>query len=566
MAFLQSEFRYFGALLLVSIVLCLPLFLFGLPHGGDPGYQIISYEAFRDAIYNGDPYPKWLPDINKGLGGSNFFFIPPFVYYLAFFFEALSFGLFGSETALNICITCLLFLSGVSFYLLSRYHLPALQSSIFSVIYMCLPYHFWFEVFERTSITGFAAYVWAPLIFLCLQSRNIGTLKYSLILAVSYFFLIISHIPSAFILTVFIALYGMGQIVFMGGRTKKLRAFLMCCFAGILGSGLSALYLYPALTLLDHVNTSYLWSSDFDYKLWFITLFPHPDCSSPFAPKFLFITCSAILAVVLFHLIVCKRHLENDLRKHVTLIISLILFSFLIMTPPSQFIWDSVSALHVLQFPWRFIFPFEFLSLFFLVLVYSGPFTRSEAYRDVVQVSGLAFAFVTCAGAFAVYSTAHPASDETIRAYLESKRLTHEHIPLNENMIYNLNDLTFMKADIPQAYIQKGDGDIRHVRILPRRVDIDLAANEPTTVNIRQFYSKWWRAYDVNQTDVTDQINLRDGEPFGQMSFDLPKGDHHIQISMPPLQEERIGLMISLLALGVFLLSCLFSCIRKKPD
>jgi hypothetical protein len=67
-------------LAIFSVLICLPLLIWGLPYGGDPGYQSVSYFAFRGAILSGEMFPKWLPHVNNGLGGGNFYFIPPFVY------------------------------------------------------------------------------------------------------------------------------------------------------------------------------------------------------------------------------------------------------------------------------------------------------------------------------------------------------------------------------------------------------------------------------------------------------------------------------------------------------
>ena len=69
-------------ILRVGILFSLPLFFCGYPWGTHDGWiQQIWQECFSQQFWDGELYPRWLPEPNQGFGGATYFFYPPLPYW-----------------------------------------------------------------------------------------------------------------------------------------------------------------------------------------------------------------------------------------------------------------------------------------------------------------------------------------------------------------------------------------------------------------------------------------------------------------------------------------------------
>lgn len=74
-------------LILIACVLSvLTLFLCGNLYPHDIGIHLRWSKGFWEVLRNGVFYPRWLPQLNGGLGSPVFFFYPPIPYYFSSFF------------------------------------------------------------------------------------------------------------------------------------------------------------------------------------------------------------------------------------------------------------------------------------------------------------------------------------------------------------------------------------------------------------------------------------------------------------------------------------------------
>jgi uncharacterized membrane protein len=66
-----------------GLVLTLPVLVFGLPFlSDDASFHSAWYSHFSKQLWSGDLYPRWLLEMNGGLGSPVFFFYPPAPYFL----------------------------------------------------------------------------------------------------------------------------------------------------------------------------------------------------------------------------------------------------------------------------------------------------------------------------------------------------------------------------------------------------------------------------------------------------------------------------------------------------
>src|SRR5262245_9130339 len=76
------------AIAATGIVLALPALIFGFPdHSHDGWIHGLWLTHFSEQLWSGDLYPRWLSDLNAGLGSPAFYYYPPFPYYLSSLFK-----------------------------------------------------------------------------------------------------------------------------------------------------------------------------------------------------------------------------------------------------------------------------------------------------------------------------------------------------------------------------------------------------------------------------------------------------------------------------------------------
>src|SRR5262245_44547525 len=82
-------------LAVLSLALTLPLWLmlaFRWPQSTDLVFQALVLDQFSTQVWAGEWYPRWLTDVNAGLGSPVFLFHSPGVYWMGSAFEWLARG------------------------------------------------------------------------------------------------------------------------------------------------------------------------------------------------------------------------------------------------------------------------------------------------------------------------------------------------------------------------------------------------------------------------------------------------------------------------------------------
>ncbi len=195
-------------------------------------------EQFTRAVAHGVPWPRWLPLSHGGLGSPVFFFYGPAAFWLA-----AAFGLCGAATwpALAMAATTALWGSGVAmeWYLRDR---AAARPLLGAMLYMALPYHL-LDFKMRGALAEFTAYAALPLVAAGVRAAGRGR---PALLALGYAVLIATHLPTALLASGFLL-----PFLMIDAHGADRRALAGCVAGLLLGLGLAAPYLLPAL-LLQH--------------------------------------------------------------------------------------------------------------------------------------------------------------------------------------------------------------------------------------------------------------------------------------------------------------------------
>jgi uncharacterized membrane protein len=294
-------------------------------------------DQFTAELRKGVFYPRWLPQSHEGLGSPVFYFYPPLGFYLTAVF-----GLLGATTYGSILLAFATALAGsgvAMFHWLKGWTARPLEGACF---YMFAPYHLC-DFYYRGALAESCAFIFVPLVALGL--RRCAERRGYILLALSYCGLILCHLPLALLTSLFL----IGPYCLWLARERRDASWWLPAAAGLmLGLGLSAIYLVPALTLQHATAAGKLWALPvFQPSSWnFFTpaSWPAPERMPPF------IALTGAVALVSLALLLVEK-------KRMWAVYSLGLCLFISGLVP---LFWSLPLVEKVQFPWRLLTLAEF--------------------------------------------------------------------------------------------------------------------------------------------------------------------------------------------------------------
>lgn len=237
----HTGFAY-GWLALLTAALLLPALLSPPLLHDSFKIDIVWTDQFTAELARGNLLPRWLPESHDGLGSPVFYFYPPLAFYVAGFF-----GLAGASAYPSVLAAfgVGILLSGIFcwHWLRSFCSRPLLGASFYCVA----PYHV-FDFIHRGALAEVTGIALLPLLALGLSQICKG--KSFVLAAVAYAALILAHLPLALLTSLLlIAPYGV----------LARRSWPRVALAVLLGVGLAAFYLVPALALDSYRDSGLMW-------------------------------------------------------------------------------------------------------------------------------------------------------------------------------------------------------------------------------------------------------------------------------------------------------------------
>ena len=332
-------------LLLVVCLTLLPLLKPGLFDVHDPT-SIVRIATLSDTLKSGQFPAAWTNQLNEGFGYPLFLYYAPVFSYLGAFIK-----LFVPSylLSLKLSLFILVGVAALGMYKLMRQFLGSYGALIASVSYTLLPYHA-STLYVRGSYAEGVTWTLLPwLLYLWSQKDRGYKWVVSTSLITSLFFLSHNSLPFAFIPFLLIWIF-----IFMP------KTLASSALALLLSTGASSWFLLPVifergLVQIDKVAllTKYsdhflspmqLWHSAWGYGGSAST--GQIDGMSFMLGKFQLV----LAAISLVYLGIKKR-----LDKVMIFFLATIIFYAFMTTMFSSFVWDLVSPLQILQFPWRLI-------------------------------------------------------------------------------------------------------------------------------------------------------------------------------------------------------------------
>jgi len=539
-------------------------------------------------IQQGSLFPRWVDLLGFGHGYPLFNFYPPLIYYVSSIFYFLGFSLIWS---IKLMIISGFLLSATGAYLLIRKMIGRLPAILGSTVYTYFLYHS-ITVYVRGALAEFFTLAILPFVFLSLYNlsneinKTYSTNGKNLIFfGFSFAFLILTHPLIAFPSIIFIGLFFVFLLI---KSNEKLKLLLFSITGGILSLGLSAFFWLPSMierkfTFVDSILTkelanyqdhyvflSQLWYSPWGYGGSTKGLNDGMTFQLGKVP-ILLVTLSIAFGFFYFF----KRKKIDAMLKTYLFILFLLFVSLFMMTEYSSIIWNVISFLWYIQFPWRFL---TFVDLFIAITSAFLIYFFKEVLEIFLKKYSYQLACLTVAGAVAV----------TVIKYFpyfipqkfistnDSKRTSFKEIAWRiSGTSYEFvpNSVKTMKTGLgtttlaireneltkEPALIKTGKAKITVLKNNFEDKEFTVVAKIPSTFQLNTYNFPGWQVIlDGKEIKIDDNNDLK------LINVLIPKGDHELSFKFKNTFVRTLGNSISLVSLALVLSYLLTSLYQKN--
>lgn len=493
---------------------------------------------------------RWVPDAGYGYGYPLFNFYPPFIYYLGNLIHFL-----GPQfiDVIKIIIILGFVFGGVGMFFLTREFFGNFAGFVSSILYLYSPYKAQ-QVYVRGALSEFWAGVFFPLIlFASYKLIRTKDKRYFVLFSVFLGLLLVTHNILSYLFLPILAFWILFWVRESNFNKQNIKILTKSVFLAL---GLSSFFLLPVLLEKKFAHVETLLGGYFDYRQHFVTikqlffsnswgygsstLGPVDDLSLSVGIVHWILGLSAlVLAVIKF---------KKDKNLSILILGFLVIefFILFLMHQRSSFVWSLFTPLSWAQFPWRFLA----LSSFILSLL-AGYVTLS--LKKVKYVFGLAIVatvFMLHSSFFVPKDWFLTTDNEELTGQKWERQLTSsifDYLP-----IYASLPPEFRAPDLPQ--VLSGKVEFKDYYKGSNFQTARVTALQDSRVRLPLFDFPGMVVYLNNQA-VSHTNNDCTGEKFcsGLIVFDLPKGEHNLEVKLKNTSVRLWGNLISTISLGLVL-------------
>ncbi len=485
------------------------------PRGDDYRFHISVWAETASRLHHLD-LPRWNAAQAYGLGEPTYLFYPPLPVYLGGFLTLL----FGSYWAAPIFCGVVMVAAALAMRLCASIWLEPSQAWVAALLYGANPYLllcFW----VRSSYAEALAAILFPLLiyFTTVQSSRYRIVACALIFALIW----LSNLPSAVIASYAIAFYiAVSYLAERDGRRAFQSVIGLC-----LGFGIAAFQVLPSKIEMHLVQTEFTVQGIFDWTNYFLL--------GARAGRVRTLVFAFFLLFLLAGLARFYKH------RHSWPVIALALISILMLFRASNLLWKILPFLSNVQFPYRWLFVFAFVSL--LVGAHAIPRNFGPRLGLWLIAGTLVIALVQCASVAYLTTTAKQlqARSESTEA-ADTPLAVREYLPkaADADMIDSLaNDQVLAQSDKPGA-------DISIRRWDPELRELSIHSDQQARVTLRLLNYLGWVA------TVNGQLRPILTEPgTGRAILTVDPGSNFVQVRFTRSFDRNVGLIISFLSLAL---------------
>lgn len=529
-------------LAVAALVLVLPVLIYGPVFLGHDTREHLSFgQHFAEQFWQGDLYPRWLVNMNNGLGSASLFVYPPLPSYVYALLLPVSRIVHLHAFALGEYL-CML-TSGVCAFFWMTTIASRRVSLISAAIYMLLPYHLAIDFYRRDALSECWALAWMPLV-LYFTTQLIRKKRYATVgLALSYALLIVSHLVSVLILSVLPFLLALT----IAERGRRAKAFLAVAGCLALGTIVSSAYLLPALANAKYFSVSMLQipidnSPTGNLLTYGVRLLTRHSGKSGFIQAISLATVDTALFLALCGFVAFRKAPRSCHRAQVLLWLAACPIPLFLMSGPSLGFWRALPAFASgVQFPWRLDVVLCVAALPLVAFLLTNLAALSSRSRAAVVIVVILFAVTWFSGYVQVVSVLPRDQNETATRSSIHDGWFAAWTPHGMDQ-----DSALQAAKWPAAQFREGNGAASVSVWKPRHIEVltDCAACGPLI--IRQLYYPKWQA---RLASSGEPLPIGPAVPQGLIAVQVPPGRQRVSIEMPRSLAEKIGVWLS--ALGI---------------
>lgn len=466
--------------------------------------QVSRVFEMGEALKDGMVPVRWVQDLGYGYGYPIFNFYAPLSYYIGGIFTVAG---FDALTSTKLVIALGLIMAASFMYLLGRELWGNTGGIVSSLLYLSAPYNA-VNVYVRGNIAELWGYAFVPLFFYGLikiyKNQNPYFIFFS---ALGFAGIILSHNLTAFITAIFI-IPTILFLIFFSKNKKTLKYFAASIALGLL---LSSFYFIPAVLEMKYTNISSQIGGSADFRNHFVCIGQLWESNWGYGGSVPGCLDGMSFRIGKLHLILSALFILTLFRKKIkdkfTILISFFfLLSVFFMLEVSKPVWEAISPMAFIQYPWRFLI----FASFSLSLLGGGSYILVKRFLDKTKVGDYLYLTVIAALIIILYGklfmpqTILPklSSDYTDPQVLNSKisKISDEYLPKN-----------FQKSNIKleeKVKIIKGEGKLKNVSEKTNRIKAEVEANTSSSLYFRVAYFPAWKAFvDGEETKIVQKDN-----------------------------------------------------------
>lgn len=501
--------------------------------------QIANLYEYFVAFNNGHFPPRWAPDVHFGYGSPLLSFNYQLPYYLGYPLYKIGFGIVHT---FKVLMAASVLVGAIGVYLLGLYFASPSVALVGSVIYTYLPYHA-VDVFVR----GTLGESWAIAIFPFVVLRLILAIKKPTIVniiwsGVFFALLILSH-QIAFMFALPIIFVLILSLNLDQSQKTRFSVFAKSLFVSL---GLTTYYLVPLFIEKSSIqqNSPFNFYDHFPfikqliYSKWgYGASVIGPGDGLSFQIGFV------LIFLLLLSLIALFRSPLSKVNRPILSTIGVFTFVLYLMNIRSSWLWESFALSQTIQFPWRLLMVTVWLApILYFLLVLRFKILSNPKISFLIIV----FSVVT------VFPMYHPGelADHTdsyfLRRFLPKVVLVNKET-ISKDYLSHTEDYiplpvgAIRPTSLPPSRLIPSDGTIiKEIKNLPYEYQASLSIPQADRLTFQSFYYPGWKV----MLDMTPQKIYPNQNGF--LTFDVPKGDHKLEIIFTDSLVRRLSNLISL--------------------
>lgn len=481
------------------------------------------------ALSDGQFPVRWSPDLRYGEPTFNFY--APLPYYIGAIIHLLGFNFIWTA---KILFMLSVILSAMAMYLLANSLFGRKAGFFAAVLYTYAPYRA-VDMYVRGSLSETWAFIFFPLIFysslVLIKNTN---LKNIILLSLSLAGLFLTHNVSTLMFLPFLIFWWL-YLLF---TEKKWKAILHLILASILGFGLAAFFLLPAFFETNFIQTKYLTVGYFNFRIHFVAfkqLFSlfwgygssvwGPDDGLSFQIGLAHWLIMALLLGVVLILRTKRKAVEWSLFLGISF-----LFSLFLQHSKSDFIWEAISAMEYIQFPWRFLA----ISIFLISISGAAVINYLKVARVFIYIGIIFIVMVN----LLYFRPKDYVDDSFFDKFLNTEKM-HQGIDLTKDYLpIWVTTTEGDRFDLPRS--EEGKVIITNLQKGSIKYNFTVEAFSGSLLEVPITYFPGWQV-KVNNQPVQQTLP----STTGLIRFELPPGQSQVKIEFVDTSIRKIGNIIS---------------------